>query len=711
MDDRQLEHLRCENELLRAEVRVAREAADITARAVIDQFEQTELILGRFERANAERVAVLDAATTVSIIAAGLDGVVHVFNRGAERLLGYAASEAVGLMDPHLFHVPEELLAQAEELSRVIGAPVQPGAVLLALARARRTEPMRWTYVRKDGSTFPVEVSVTLLQGGDGAVSGFLCAGTDMTERDRVQAEIRTAMEATEEANRTKSAFLANMSHELRTPLNAIIGYSEMLMEECEDAGNDDFVPDLKNIRTAGKHLLGLINSVLDLSKIEAGKVELVVESFPVHELVSELVTMAKPLVDKNRNKFVVECDDSIGEMNSDALRLRQILFNLISNACKFTEAGTVTLRVLRTSVERIECIEFHIADTGIGMTPEQAKRLFTPFMQADASTTKKFGGTGLGLSISKKLCELMGGAIWFDSEQGSGSVFHVRLPAGQDRAASVHVRGPSMAGLPVVAKEAPALATPVQGTVLVIDDDPTVRDLLGRMLRRQGYRVLDAWGGEEGLRQAREHHPDLIMLDVVMPDRDGWSVLAELKASPETANIPVVMSTMIDDRDKGMGLGAAEYVVKPVERDSFLRLIEKYRPKNRAEPLVLVIDDDPTIRDMLVRTLTRAGWHTAEAENGAVGLDNLRTQRPDVIVLDLMMPVMGGFEFLAHLRESDAWRAIPVVVVTALDLNADERARLAARVETVVEKNAGDRALMFATVVEQVDAALRNRA
>ncbi len=576
MDDRQLEHLRWENELLRAEVRVAREAADITAKAVVDQFEQTELVLQRFERANAERVAVLDAATTVSIIAAGLDGVIHVFNRGAERLLGYAAAEIVGRLDPHVFHVAHELVARAEELTQATGAPVGPGGVLMALAQARRTEPMRWTYVRKDGTPFPAEVSVTLLQGSDGSVSGFLCAGTDLTERERVQAEIRTALEATEEANRTKSAFLANMSHELRTPLNAIIGYSEMLIEECEDEGKDDFIPDLKNIRTAGKHLLGLINSVLDLSKIEAGKVELVLEAFPVRELLAELATLSKPLVDKNRNKLALLCPDDIGDMTSDMLRLRQILFNLLSNACKFTNAGTVTLSAERSLVEDTECIEFHIADTGIGMTPEQARRLFTPFVQADASTTKKFGGTGLGLSISKKLCELMGGAIWFDSEEGQGSVFHVRLPAGQERVPRKPMRGPSLASIPVVPLHLGA-APPLQGTLLVIDDDPTVRDLLGRLLTRQGYRVLEAWGGEEGLRQAREHQPDLIVLDIHMPDRDGWSVLTELKANPGTAGIPVVVATIVEEREKGLALGAAEFVLKPVERDSFLELIAKY--------------------------------------------------------------------------------------------------------------------------------------
>ncbi len=708
MDDRELEHLRRENDLLRAEVRVSREAADITARAVIDQFEKTEQMLQRFERANAERVAVLDAATTVSIIAAGLDGRIHVFNRGAEHLLGYSATEVVGRLHPQVFHLQEELAARAEVLSKSTGAPVQPDDVLATLAQSRRTEPMRWTYVKKDGTAFPVEMSVTLLQGGDGAVSGFLCAGTDLTERERVQSEIRTAMEATEEANRTKSAFLANMSHELRTPLNAIIGYSEMLIEECEDDGHDGFLPDLKNIRTAGKHLLGLINSVLDLSKIEAGKVELSLEPFPVRELLTELTTLSKPLVDKNHNRLVVHCDENVGEMVSDMLRLRQILFNLLSNACKFTENGTVTLAVTRVVAAGHDFIEFHIADTGIGMTPEQAARLFTPFVQADASTTKKFGGTGLGLSISKKLCELMSGAIWFESDAGRGSVFHVRLPAdpeGKRVARDV----PESSATHALAAHVSGIA-PAQGTVLVIDDDPTVRDLMGRVLSRQGYRVLEAWGGDEGLRQARAHHPDVIMLDIMMPDRDGWSVLNELKSHAETADIPVLLATMVDEKEKGLALGAAEYLIKPLEREPFLALIDKHRPKCEREPVVLVVDDDPQIREMMTRTLTKAGWQTMEAENGEVALAQMRSVRPDFIVLDLMMPVMGGFEFLAHARANPAWREIPVVVATALDLNAQERACLTGRVDAVLEKNAGDRAGLYAAVVSQVETALKQK-
>ncbi len=365
---------------------------------------------------------------------AGPKGHFIAANPAIARMFGYESTDAfLQCKASDLYEDP----AQRERFS----------ATLLAQGSV---DGMEVRFRRKDGSPMWGAISAEAIRDEKGEFVYFDGIIEDITRRKQAEEELVRARDAAEDANRTKSAFLANMSHELRTPLNAIIGYSEMLMEECEDAGKDECLPDLKNIRTAGKHLLGLINSVLDLSKIEAGKVELTLESFPIRELTAELATLAKPMIDKNRNKFTLECVDDIGEMHGDMQRLRQILFNVLSNACKFTDAGTVTLRAERTLVEQAECIEFHIADTGIGMTPEQAKCLFKPFVQADASTTKKFGGTGLGLSISRKLCELMGGAIWFDSEPGKGSVFHVRLPALQEGVPRRPMRGPSMASLPV---------------------------------------------------------------------------------------------------------------------------------------------------------------------------------------------------------------------------------------------------------------------
>ncbi len=530
---------------------------------------------------------------------------------------------------------------------------------------------------RKDRTPFWCTLSVAPVSEAPGRVTHFVGVLTDITARRAFEEELRAAKEAAEAANVAKSQFLANMSHELRTPLNAVILYSELLKEEAGDLNVEGFIPDLEKIRTAGKHLLALINGVLDLSKIEAGKMELYPETFEVAPVAREVAGTVQALVQKRANTLELRLEPDPGAMHADLTKVRQILFNLLSNACKFTEKGSVVLEATRETAAGLEHVIFRVRDTGIGMTPEQLDRLFQPFSQADASTTRKYGGTGLGLAISKRFCELMGGEIKAESTPGQGSTFTVRLPAragvGEGGAAS---------------QPAPAGGA---GTVLVIDDEPTVRDLVSRFLAAEGFRPVTASDGREGLRRASELRPAVIILDVMMPHMDGWAVLSALKADPQLAEIPVILLTIVEDRNLGYTLGAAEFLTKPIDRDRLAAVLAKYRPSRSAAP-VLIIEDDDTTRHVLRRALSRQGWSATEAENGRVALERMAEARPELILLDLMMPELDGFGFLAELRGRPEWRDIPVIVLTAKDLSLAERAQLNGQVQKIIQKGAYSR-------------------
>ena len=559
----------------------------------------------------------------------------------------------------------------AELASGIPGIPPEEAASWKADCLARHANP---SGTRTELSYGDHWLLVSKRKTPDG---GTVAVYSDISELRARQVDLEAARAEAEEANDAKSRFLASMSHELRTPLNAIIGYSEMLIEDAEDTGDTAAVPDLQRIQGSGRHLLALINDILDLSKIEAGKMEVFIEPVDIAGMIEDVRATVAPLLATNNNSMVVTVDPGIGQMDTDRTKLRQNLFNLLSNASKFTKDGSVDLSATTEGA----MIRFDVRDDGIGMTEDQLTRLFQPFAQADSSTSSKYGGTGLGLSIVKSYCEMLGGSVSATSEPCRGSTFTIRLP----RSIQTEAR-PDGAS-----------------TVLIIDDDAEALDTLAAIVGGAGYEVLKAPDATTGLTLARTRRPDAVLLDVIMPERDGWSVLKEMKEDPVLCEIPVIMVSILSDREMGLAFGAVEHLSKPVAPERLIATLDALAADQDRE--ILLVDDDAATRALFRRILTREGWTVREAADGERALALVAERMPSLMILDLMMPNLDGFQTLRRLRDTDAGRDLPVIIATSKDLSRKEFEWLQANARDVVAKGGDGRSELLAAIARQIDA------
>jgi PAS domain S-box-containing protein len=787
-----------------------------------------------------------------SSIATDAEGVIQIFNVGAERMLGYTAADVMNKITPAHISDPQEVVARAAALSLEFTTPIAPGFEALVFKASRGIEDIyELTYIRKDGSRFPAVVSVTALRDAQDTIIGFLLIGTDNTARKQVEEErtkldqrlrdqhfyTRSLIESNidalmttdprgiitdvnkqtealtgctrdeligapfknyftdsaraeaginrvlnegkvtnyeltarardgtltvvsynattfhdrdrrlqgvfaaardmtelkrfeqtlqqknvelEAASRMKSEFLANMSHELRTPLNAIIGFSEVLRDGLLGGMTEQQRGFIGDIFDSGQHLLALINDILDLSKVEAGKMILALQPVPVSSLFLESLSVIREKAAARRVRLRLDAEDRLGAINADARKVRQIVYNLLSNAVKFAVEGReVTLRarrVARAEVGRLagpwrgrtfpladgdvaEFLEISVTDSGIGISPEGLGQLFKPFSQIDSGLARRFEGTGLGLAMVKLLAELHGGTVAVESAVGEGSRFSVWLPF-RPPESEPRSEAEEVAAQATLTSDKSAPARPIRPltggrTALVVEDDLKAAELIRVQLEAEGFKVLHAASAEAGLALAAQQPVQLITLDIKLPDMDGWGFLARLKTTPTLDRIPVVIISITADRNKGFALGAAAIMQKPISRRELYEALVGLGlfPVSRSQTLrVLVVDDDPKAVELAAVGILDLGSVVLRAYGGREAIEVARREAPDLIVLDLMMPDVNGFDVVQALNERPDTAHIPIVVVTAKQLSAEDRAKLNGFVTTVMEKTDFDR-------------------
>lgn len=511
------------------------------------------------------------------------------------------------------------------------------------------------------------------------AVAGVGVISMDITQRKHVEQELHIAKMEADSANRAKSLFLANMSHELRTPLNSIIGLSELTFEQAEEREDRETAEIMQRVVNAGRHLLSLINDILDISRIESGRIELHTEVVHVQTLLESIINSMQPLASANGNSLLLEVAPSVDLACVDVTRLRQVILNLIGNAIKFTRNGEVKVALSRQA----EHLQIVVADTGIGMTPEQLQRIFEPFEQADRSIARRFGGSGLGLTISRQLLGLMDGNIGVTSGIQSGSVFTVTLPVGD---VDNHEPQPSASA---------SALQPIQGrnpVVLVVDDDADACGLVRNALERDGINVVSASSGEQALALTRSLRPAVMVLDILLGDMTGWDVLAAIRADPEHAELPVILCTVTDPDQRTGVLGVVEHLTKPFDRDHLSHLVQRF-VGNAKNSSLLVVDDDDFYRNSIASALRQEGHQVDTAPNGENALTIMRKRPPDLLLLDMVMPGMDGLAVIEAMRTDPLLAPVPIMLVTAADISPEVSRNLYERAVLLVRKGEADHA------------------
>ena len=642
---------------------------------------------------------VLTTVVSHAVQLSGTDGgAVYEFDESGDvfelRATVGMSEELIGAVQAARIHLGETVIGQAAARREAVQVPDlldEPGypvraeleregfRALLAVPLLRQDQVVGALVVRRRAPGTFDAATVDLLQT-------FANQSVLAIQNARLFQELEDKSRQLEVASQHKSEFLANMSHELRTPLNAIIGFSEVLLEQMFgelNAKQDEY---LQDILASGRHLLSLINDILDLSKVEAGHMELEPDAFSLPEALQNGLTMLKERASRHGIELSLELDPRLSVVEADERKVKQVVFNLLSNAVKFTpDGGQVTLAARLDEAE----VQISVRDTGIGITPEDQARIFEEFQQARHQPMKTREGTGLGLTLSKRFVELHGGRIWVESEPGVGSTFSFTLPIKVGAAALLagdddQANGNGSADVALLVP-APSGVSGNGATILLVEDDPSAVALLSVYLESAGFQVMVAGDGEQALQMARILHPDGITLDIFLPKLDGWDFLARLKADPDLADIPVVIVSMLDQRGKGFALGAAEYLVKPVDRDLMLATLQRLMAKAPAK--VLSIDDDPMATNLVEAVLRPEGFTILKATNGEEGVALARQERPALVILDLVMPDMDGFTVVERLRADPATAAIPIVILTSKTMTTDDKARLNGHISYLAEK------------------------
>jgi diguanylate cyclase (GGDEF)-like protein/PAS domain S-box-containing protein len=666
---------------------------------------------------------VLDNSADI-IVTTDTEGRIVEFNKGAERILGYSKEDVIGTKAKEIWVRPEER-----------------DDILKILEKEGYISNYETQLVAKDGRDIDVSLTLSYILNSKKGILGTVGISKDITEKKKLERaieernlelqelnerleqkviertkELEKANRELERSSRLKSQFIATMSHELRTPLNSILGFSELLMDEVFGSLTEKQKRYVNNIYNSGNHLLQLINNILDIAKIESGKIELHYEGFSVQQAISEVEAVIKSLFDRKRQSLSINIEDNVSAIKADRIKFKQIFYNLLSNAVKFTpEGGSISVQARLTRDEgrgmmdessidlaseasgRPSSIEISVTDTGIGIKKEDHERIFSEFEQVDSSFSRRYEGTGLGLALTKKLVELHGGEIFVESEEGKGSTFTVILPpfdiAAIEKVPKIKesIKEPELIEEPVYDVDISRHRKGNAPLILVVEDDPSTSELLTLYLAQEGYRIAHAYNGDTAINRIKELKPFAVLLDVMLSGKDGWEILQEMKSDPEIKDIPVIISSVIDNRELGFTLGASDYLVKPVDRITLLRKLEElsFATKKGRRPVnILCIDDHDEVLELLTSILEPSGYNVITANSGKQGVEKAIAYRPDLVILDLMMPEVDGFEVAQILKNNPSTMDIPVFILTAKDLTVDDRLRLAGKIENCIQKS-----------------------